>query len=178
MFALAIDRYSYDPAKAKQLLAERAIPTASDAGDLYRTRLLLPGEAVARNLAASGIKTKFHTMERANVPDRVAVEEAAGICVCIHAIYGNAASRWRSFVRADGSFSRGARSGRGRLYKQQARGDGSQETRGDALRVPVAVAPRAVRFGPMWEEHLAERHRALAWRSSGLLRSTRPSPLA
>src|SRR5467141_1911566 len=102
-FALALEPYPYDPAKSRQLLAEAGYPNGFDAGDLYPyPPYFSMGEAVATNLAAVGIKTRIHTMERATFQTAWLSKKLKGLCVCIHAIYGNAASRMAEFVPSDG----------------------------------------------------------------------------
>ena len=65
-FALALEPYAYDPAKAKRLLAEAGYPDGFDAGDLHPwPPYFSMGEAIGGFLGAVGIKTKLRTMERA-----------------------------------------------------------------------------------------------------------------
>src|SRR5207253_908565 len=108
-FALSLEPYPDDPAKAKKLLVEAGYPNGFDAGDLYPyPPYFSMGEAVGTNLTAVGIKTRMVTMERAAFQSAWLSKKLKGICVCIHAVYGNAASRMAEFVPSDGSFARGA----------------------------------------------------------------------
>jgi peptide/nickel transport system substrate-binding protein len=121
-FALRLEAPLYDPARAKQLLAEAGYPGGFDAGELYPfPPYSALGEAVANYLGAVGIRTKLRMMERAAFIPAWQSKKLKGICVCISAIYGNAASRMSEFVPSGGAYSRGADPDIDELYKQQGR---------------------------------------------------------
>ncbi len=62
-FALPLDPHPYDPAKAKQLLAEAGYPNGFDAGELYPwPPYTSMGEAVGNYLGAVGIKVRLRIM--------------------------------------------------------------------------------------------------------------------
>src|SRR5437867_2348904 len=108
-FVLALQLHPYDPVKARQLLAEAGFPNGFDAGDFYPyPPYFSMGEAVAANLSTVGIKTRIHTMERAAFQKAWLSKKLRGLCACIHAPYGNAATRMAQFVPSEGDFSRGA----------------------------------------------------------------------
>src|SRR3989442_10011108 len=65
-FAVPLEPYPFDPAKAKKLLAEAGFPNGFDAGDLHPwPPYFSAGEAISNYLAAVGIRTRVRTMERA-----------------------------------------------------------------------------------------------------------------
>ncbi|PYO19233.1 MAG: hypothetical protein DMD85_18980 [Candidatus Rokuibacteriota bacterium] len=120
-FAIALEPHPYDPAKAKQLLAEAGYPNGFDAGDLHPWRpYFSTGEAIVSNLAAVGIKTRLRTMERAAFYSALASKKLKGICICIDAVYGNASSRLSQIVPAEGAYAYGAYPDIETLYRQQA----------------------------------------------------------
>ncbi|HKW94816.1 MAG TPA: ABC transporter substrate-binding protein [Methylomirabilota bacterium] len=121
-YALAIEPYPYDPARAKQLLAEAGYPNGFDAGELYPwPPYTSMGEAVGGYLGAVGIKVRLRTMERAAFYAALATKKLHGLCVCINAVYGNAASRMAETVPSEGAFAYGGYPDVDALYKQQSR---------------------------------------------------------
>ncbi|HET8577968.1 MAG TPA: ABC transporter substrate-binding protein [Methylomirabilota bacterium] len=150
-FSLPLDPYPYDPAKAKQLLTEAGYPNGFDAGDLYPwPPYFSMGEAVTGYLGAVGIKTKLRTMERAAFYAALATKKLKGLCVCINAVYGNAASRLSEIVPSDGAFAYGGYPDVDALYKQQAR-ETDRKKREALLHQIQRLLYERVRYAPIYE---------------------------
>src|SRR5438552_1390759 len=82
-FALPLEPYAYDPAKARQLLAEAGYPNGFDAGDLYPyPPYWSAGETIVNYFGAVGIKMKMRTMERAAFHTAWAGKRLHGVCMC------------------------------------------------------------------------------------------------
>jgi len=150
-FALPIEAPSYSVQRAKQLLAEAGYPNGFDAGDLYPWPPYSSlGETVTNYLAAVGIKTRVRTMERAAFYTALASKKLKGVCVCINAVYGNAASRLSETVAADGTYTYGSWPDIEALYAQRARETDRKKREALLHRIQRELAER-VRFAPIYD---------------------------
>jgi len=150
-FALPFDPHPYDPAKAKQLLAEAGYPNGFDAGDLYPWPPYTAfSEAVGGYLGAVGIKVRLRTMERAAFYQALASKKLKGLCVCINAVYGNAASRIAQTVPSDGAFAYGGYPDVDALYKQQRRELDPRKREAQLHQIQRLLHER-VRFAPIMD---------------------------
>jgi peptide/nickel transport system substrate-binding protein len=150
-FALPLEPHPYDPAKAKQLLAEAGYPNGFDAGDLHPwPPYFSVGESINANLGAVGIKTRVRTMERAAFYSALASKKLKGLCICIVAVYGNAASRLAQLVPADGAYAYGSDPDVEALYRQQAR-ETDRKKREQMLRQIQQLIHDRVRFAAIYD---------------------------
>ena len=149
--AIRIDADPYDPAKARQLLAEAGYPNGFDAGELYPwPPYFATGEAVTNFLAAVGIKTRVRTMERAAFYAALGTKKLKGLCVCVNAVYGNAASRMAETVPSEGAFAYGGFPDLDELYRQQA-GETNAGKREATLHKIQQTLHERRRFAPIYD---------------------------
>ncbi len=150
-FALALPPYEYDPAKAKQLLAQAGYPNGFDGGDFYPyPPYFATGEAIVTNFGSVGIRMKLRTMERAAFQTAWWGKKLHGVCMCTVASYGNAATRLADQVQSDGAYARGVDPDVEALYKQQSREPDKKKREALLHQIQQLLYDR-VRFGPLYE---------------------------
>jgi peptide/nickel transport system substrate-binding protein len=150
-FALPLEPYPYDPAKAKQLLAEAGFPNGFDAGELHQLPPYFSlGEAIVNYFQAVGIRIRMRPMERASYFALISSKKAKGVCVCSSSLYGNAASRISEVIPSDGAWAYGGYPDIDALYKQQA-GETDRKKREALLHQVQRLVYERVRYGPIFE---------------------------
>ena len=120
-FALQVEPLPYDPAKARQLLADAGYPNGIDAGEFTA----IPGfptisEAVMNYLNAAGIRVRLKQMERAAFYADWQAKKLRGLVMTGAGNSGNAASRVEAFIQSKGAYAYGGYPDIDELFRQQA----------------------------------------------------------
>jgi peptide/nickel transport system substrate-binding protein len=120
-FALPLEPFPYDPARAKQLLAEAGYPNGFEAGDLTPfPPFFTMGEAVGNYLGAVGIRTKMRTIDRAAFLVAWREKKLQGLILTPSGALGNAATRIETYVFSGGTYAYGGHADLDELFQQQA----------------------------------------------------------
>jgi peptide/nickel transport system substrate-binding protein len=113
--------YGFDPAKAKQLLAEAGYPNGFDAGDYFCDAAITNiGEPVVNYLNAAGIRVKLRPIERAAYFKGFAEKKYKGLIHGASGAFGNAATRIEAFVAGGGTYAYGSYADIDGLVQEQA----------------------------------------------------------
>jgi peptide/nickel transport system substrate-binding protein len=141
----------YDPAKAKQLLAEAGYPSGFDAG--YYTcdsSYANIGEAALDNLAQIGIRAKLRPLERAAFIQGYADKKIRDIIQGASGAFGNVATRMEAFVVKGGAYVYGSYPDIDAMYPLQAV-EGDHAKRAAILtRMQQLVVDKAI-YAPIWQ---------------------------
>jgi peptide/nickel transport system substrate-binding protein len=101
---------AYDPARARQLLAEAGYPNGFDAGEMIGDTIYTAalGEPAANFLQAVGIRTRLRAMERAAFTAAFGERKLRGLLVANSGAAGNAATRLETFAVTGSRFVYGS----------------------------------------------------------------------
>ena len=143
---------TYDPAKAKRLLAEAGYPKGFDAGDYNCDSSYADlAEAVINNLQAVGVRAKLRPLERAAFFKGYAEKRYKNLIQVQSGLFGNAATRLEAFVVKGGAYVYGNYPDIDALFQEQA--SELDRTRREATlhRIQELVHERAI-FAPLWQQ--------------------------
>jgi peptide/nickel transport system substrate-binding protein len=141
----------YDPAGAKQLLAEAGHYNGFDAGEFYcDSSYANVGEAVLDNLQAAGIRVRLRPLERAAFIEAYAHKKLKNLILGGSGAFGNAATRLETYVVKGGAYVYGSYPDIDALYQQQAV-ELNRKKRGEILdKMQRILAERTV-YAPIWQ---------------------------
>jgi peptide/nickel transport system substrate-binding protein len=141
----------YNPAQAKQLLAEAGYPNGFDAGayncDSSYSNI---GEAVVNNLGEVGIRAKLRPLERAAYIKAFAEKSYKNIIQAGPAGFGNAATRLETHAVTGGTFTYGSYPELDGLFQQQARELDYKRREALLHKMQQIVYEKAI-YAPIWQ---------------------------
>ena len=142
---------TYDPAKAKQLLAAAGYPKGLDAGDYYCDSAYSNlAEAVLNNLQDVGIRAKLRPLERAAFFKGYAEKSFRNLIQAQSGAFGNAATRLEVFVAKGGAYVYGSYPDIDALFQQQATELDRKKRDGTLREIQQLVHERAI-YAHLWQ---------------------------
>ncbi len=143
--------YPFDPAKARQLLAEAGYANGLDAGDYYcDVSYDNLGEAVVNYLKAVGIRVQLRPLERAAFFAQWREKKLRNIVQSGSGAFGNAATRLEAFVAAGGAYVYGSYPDIDGLFQEQASETDRKKREAVLHRIQQLMHEKAM-IVPIWE---------------------------
>jgi len=141
----------YDPARAKQLLAEAGYPKGFDAGDFWCDAGATGySEAVLNYLQAAGIRTKLRPLERAGFLKAYQEKKLKNIVYGLSGVFGNAATRIEAFSVSSGSYAYGGYPDIDGLFREQAAELDRKKREAILHRIQQLIHEKAM-YLPIWQ---------------------------
>jgi len=142
---------AFDPAKAKQLLAEAGYPKGFDAGDFWcDAATSRTAEAALNYLQAAGIKTRLRPLERAGFMKSYQEKKLKNIIYGLSGIAGNAATRIEPYATSGGIYAYGGYPDIDGLFKEQVSELDHKKREAVLHRVQQLIHDK-VMFLPIWQ---------------------------
>jgi peptide/nickel transport system substrate-binding protein len=141
----------FDPARARQLLAEAGHPKGFDAGELWcDVATSGTAEAVLNYLQAVGIKARLRPVERAGFLKTYQEKKLKNLIYGLSGIGGNAATRIEAFTASTGIFAYGSYADIDGLAREQA-GELDAKKREALLHRIQQLVHDKVMYLPIWQ---------------------------
>lgn len=141
----------YDPAKARQLLAEAGYPRGFDAGDYYCDASYSNiAEAVLNNLQEVGIRVRLRPLERAAFIKAYSEKKLKNVVQGASGAFGNIATRLENFVAKDGNYAYGNYPDIDALITRQAT-ELDTGKRTELLHQAQQIVHDRVVYAPIWQ---------------------------
>jgi peptide/nickel transport system substrate-binding protein len=151
LFALPQEPYTYDPARAQQLLKEAGYPNGFDAGECSVDMVYAPVvEAAVNDLTAVGIRANVRPMERAAVFAAQLEKTVKNLTFQGSGAFGNAATRIEAFIYSQGNNSFIQDPQIDEWYRQQAKACDRQKRQALLHQIQRKVY-EDVHLLPIWE---------------------------
>jgi peptide/nickel transport system substrate-binding protein len=150
-FYAPVSPYAYDPAKARQLLAEAGYPSGFEAGDYFFDAAFSGiAEAAVGYLKALGIRARLRPLERAAFFKGYAEKKHRGLVQGASGAFGNAATRIEAFVADGGTYAYGSYSDIDGLFREQATELDPKKREGQLARIQQLIHDKAL-MAPIWQ---------------------------
>jgi len=142
---------AYDPARAKQLLAEAGYPSGFDAGEYFcDVSYSNLGEAVVNSLQTVGIRARLRPLERVAFFSGYSEKKFKNLIQGASGAFGNAATRIEAFVASTGAYAYGSYPDIDGLFQEQAAEIDVKRREATLHRIQQLVHEK-VMYAPIWQ---------------------------
>src|SRR5437867_3582708 len=150
-FAWKVEPHPFDPAKAKQLLAEAGYPNGFEGGEFFSDAAYTSvAEAIANYWTKVGINVQLRPLERASFFAQYREKKLRGVIQSGSAAFGNAATRIEAFVHSNGIYAYGGYPDIDGLFAEQAAEPDKKKREAVLVKIQQLIHDK-VMYAPIWE---------------------------